>query len=167
MSTLTPPPDGGAAAASRPWSVNDPGAAPCAGALDFALQIGRAQACLTLWLDEPLGTLHGLGLDDLLLLQTLADAGSASDGLTLAVLAQCLGLRPSALLRRLLPLAKTGPVAREPGRVRLRPAGRATLDAARQSADALCAQALRAVSAPARAQAAEALAALAPPPGAR
>ena len=54
-----------------------------------------------------------------------------------------LGVPLSAVVRRLIPLEKTGHIARAAGQVSLRPAGRAVLDEARATAGALCADALR------------------------
>lgn len=100
-----------------------------------------AEAALRLRLDEELGTWHGLAWPDFVLLAAL-DEGPAA--VPAAALATRLGLAPSALLRQMLPLEKTGLVAREagPGGTRcivLRPAGRSLVREARDTAEAACA----------------------------
>lgn len=114
-------------------------------ALDFCMQISLGHASLQLKLDDALGTWHGMGLDDFMLLRQLAQA---PDGrLPLADLVRPLGLRPSAVMRQLVPLEKTGRVQREAGRqVLLRPAGRALLAEATETAAAICETALHASS---------------------
>lgn len=113
-------------------------------ALDFCMQVSHAHASLQLKLDDALGTWHGLGLEDFLLLRQLAQA---PDGrLRVAALVRPLGLRPSAVMRKLLPLEKTGLLAREAGgQVLLRPAGRALVGEAAETAAAICEAALRGV----------------------
>ena len=100
-----------------------------------------AEAPLRLRLDEELGNWHGLSWSDFALLAALEEAAS---GLPAAGLAARLGLARSALLRQLLPLEKTGLVAREPDaagvrRIVLRPAGRRLAREARDTAEAACA----------------------------
>ncbi|GGO32027.1 MarR family winged helix-turn-helix transcriptional regulator [Deinococcus humi] len=81
-------------------------------ALRFCLNLNRATAVLTRHIDNRLGALHGLSLNDLTVLQYLhlAPHGKArrSD------LAAHLGLTASAVTRLLLPLEKIGLVARLP-----------------------------------------------------
>ena len=60
-----------------------------------------------------------------------------------AALVAPLGVPLSSVVRRLIPLEKTGHIARAAGQVSLRPAGRAVLDEARATAGALCADALQ------------------------
>lgn len=110
-------------------------------ALDFCMQISLGHASLQLKLDDALGTWHGMGLDDFMLLRQLARAPGGR--LPLADLVRPLGLRPSAVMRQLVPLEKTGRIQREPGRqVLLRPAGRAQLAEATETAAAICETAL-------------------------
>lgn len=111
-------------------------------ALQAALGLHFAHAALRLRLDEELGTLHGLAWDDFVLLQAL-DAGEAEP--STRMLASRLGVTPSALVLRLLPLEKTGWIERVPSpqggrRVLLRGPGRQLLREARETAQAVCAQ---------------------------
>lgn len=105
----------------------------------------QAHAQGVLQLDEELGLRHGLDWADLVLLNAL-DAADAHEreGASVAALARALHSPASQLLRRLLPLEKTGLLARQaegpgPRRVRLRPAGRHLLGEARETAQAVCA----------------------------
>lgn len=116
-------------------------------ALALCLQLAQAHARLTLKLDDELGTSHGLAFADLLLLHRIAQA----EGGRLAIdrLAPLLGLTPSAALRRVLPLEKTGLVERLPGApgnrtgvAVLRPAARAVLQQALETTEAICSDAL-------------------------
>lgn len=79
--------------------------------MDQCLRISAAHARLQLVLDEELGTHHGLSYADFLLLHRLASA--PEQRLPMAELAPALGLRPSALLRQILPLEKTGLLGRD------------------------------------------------------
>lgn len=128
-------------------------------ALDFCMQVSLGHASLQLKLDDALGTWHGMGLDDFRLLRQLAQA---PDGrLPLADLVRPLGLRPSAVMRQLVPLEKTGRIQREAGRqVLLRPAGRAQLAEATETAAAICEAALPALGFPSLAAAQDLLAGL-------
>lgn len=110
-------------------------------ALDLCLDISQAHARLQLALDDALGTWHGIAHADFILLHALARAEGSR--LPLAALVAPLGVPQSAVVRRLIPLEKTGHIARDAGHVSLRPAGRAVLDQARTTAGALCAEALR------------------------
>jgi DNA-binding MarR family transcriptional regulator len=110
-------------------------------ALQEALQREFERAALRLRLDEELGSQHGLAWDDFVLLQAVEEAGGA---LATRALAGRLGLRPSALVLRLLPLEKTGWLARATAvegtrSVLLRPPGRRLLAEARETAEAVCA----------------------------
>lgn len=128
-------------------------------ALDFCMQVSLGHASLQLKLDDALGTWHGMGLDDFMLLRLLAQAPGGR--LPLADLVRPLGLRPSAVMRQLVPLEKTGRIQREPGRqVLLRPAGRAQLLEAEETAAAICETALRASDAQSLAAAQDLLAEL-------
>jgi DNA-binding MarR family transcriptional regulator len=106
-------------------------------ALESVLERQFALAALRLRLDEELGTLHGLAWDDFVL---LAAVEAAERPPTTRSLARRLGLTPSALVLRLLPLEKTGLVERTPAReVVLRGPGRRLLEEARETAQAICA----------------------------
>jgi DNA-binding MarR family transcriptional regulator len=114
-------------------------------AFDQCLNISAAHARIQHVLDDALGTFHGLSYADFMLLHRLADA--PHDSMTMVDLAPHLGLRPSAVVRQVLPLEKIGLVLRgpqsgAPGRrqVTLRPAGRQALAAATETARALCQQ---------------------------
>lgn len=129
-------------------------------ALDLCLRTSLAHARLQLLLDDALGTWHGIGYADFIVLHTLARAEGGS--LPTAALAAPLGLPVSAVVRRLIPLEKTGHIARAAGRVTLRPAGRAVLGEASATAGDLCARALRGLPAAAAAGATALLNHLAP-----
>jgi len=108
--------------------------------LDACLARHFAHAALRLRLDEELGNWHGLSWNDYVLLDALAADGKWA----LKPLAARLGLRPSELLLQLLPLEKTGLVAREEGpggtrRVVLQAGGRRLVREARSTAEAACA----------------------------
>jgi DNA-binding MarR family transcriptional regulator len=110
-------------------------------ALQEALCREFERAALRLRLDEELGTRHGLAWDEFVLLEAVEEAGGA---LATRSLAGRLGLRPSALVLRLLPLEKTGWLERatscEGARsVRLRAPGRRLLAEARETAGVVCA----------------------------
>lgn len=106
-------------------------------ALDLCLGISLAHARLQLALDDALGTWHGIGHAEFILLHALARAEGG------CLPTAPLGVPLSAVVRRLIPLEKTGHIARAAGQVSLRPAGRAVLDEARATASALCADALQ------------------------
>lgn len=108
-------------------------------AMRLGLALARAHARQQERLDERLGMWHGLGVSDFLLLDALARASHG--GLPTLRLAQALHLAPSALVRQLMPLEKTGLVAREAGAVLLRPAGRQLHAEAAQTVGAVCAKA--------------------------
>lgn len=112
-------------------------------ALSLSLAISRAHASLQQVLDERLGRWHGLGYADFRLLGALADAPQGR--LLTLQLAAALHLAPSTLVRQLMPLEKTGLVAREAGAVHLRPAARRLHAEATQTAGAACGQALAAI----------------------
>lgn len=114
-------------------------------AFDQCLHISAAHARIQLALDEELGTFHGLSYADFLLLHRLSDAPQQQ--LPMTELAPHLGVRPSAVVRQVLPLEKIGlleraaqPDARGRRQVRLRPAGRQVLAGATESALAMCHQ---------------------------
>jgi DNA-binding MarR family transcriptional regulator len=103
------------------------------------------QAALNFRLDDELGTQHGLSWSDFVLLSVLDDAdGTVSS----SELAGRLGVLRSRLVLQLLPLEKTGLVARDVAvggkrTVALRPGGRRLLHEARDTAGAVCATAQR------------------------
>lgn len=118
-------------------------------ALDDCLRVSLAHASFTLKLDDVLGTFHGLGLGEFILLRLLSQAEGGR--LPLAGLVRPLGVRMSAVVRQLAPLEKTGYLQREPGRmVALRPAGRAQVAEAAVTAEAVCSDALAGMDAAAR-----------------
>lgn len=110
-------------------------------ALDLGLGISLAHARLQRLLDDALGTWHGIGHADFILLHALAQAEGGR--LPTAALMVPLGVPLSAVVRRLIPLEKTGHIARAAGHVTLRPAGRAVLGEASTTASALCAEVLQ------------------------
>lgn len=129
-------------------------------ALNLCLDISQAHARLQWVLDDALGTWHGIGHADFIVLHALAQAEGGR--LPTAALAAPLGVPLSAVVRRLIPLEKTGHIARAAGQVSLRPAGRAVLGEARATAGALCAGLLQGLPAGAADAAAALLRHLAP-----
>ncbi|SFE44080.1 hypothetical protein [Paracidovorax wautersii] len=113
-------------------------------ALHLGLALARAHARQQQRLEEHLGLWHGLALSDFLLLRVLAQ--SPEGRLATLPLAHALSVSPSALVRQLLPLEKTGLLIREAGTVRLRPVGRQLHGEAAQTVGAACAGAWRGVS---------------------
>lgn len=107
-------------------------------ALQLGLELAHAHAGLQALLDERLGRWHGLGLSDFRLLGALVDAPPG--GLPTAQFAAALHLGPSTLVRQLMPMHKTGLLARADGRVQLRPAGRRLHAEAAQTVGAACSQ---------------------------
>lgn len=98
-------------------------------------------AAMVFILDDELGTHHGLSWADFVLLTVLDAAGGAAPA---NALARSLCVPASRLLRRLLPLEKTGLVERAANGdgkrcVRLRPQGRRLLREARETAASACA----------------------------
>ena len=137
-----------------------------ADALDWCLTLHRAHASLNLKLDDELGTLHGIGLDEFVLLSLLADA--QQQRLQVSELVRPMGASRSCVVRRVIAMEKTGLVERrnderEPGRrhVVLRPAGQQLWRHARITAQAVCAQAVGGVAGSVLAQAGAVLAGLA------
>ena len=113
--------------------------------LDQCLRISAAHAHIALVLDDALGTFHGLSYADFRLLHQLAQA--PDQRLPLVELAPRLGLGPSAALRQILPLEKTGLVERDVHAdnkhqrdVHLRAAGRQIVSGAIETAQSLCEQ---------------------------
>ena len=116
--------------------------------LDFCLALHRAHASLQLKLDIELGTYHGINFNDFALLNLLAQADGGR--ISIPELVRPLGLPQSAVLRQLIVLEKVGLVAREGTnsnrRAVLRPAGRALVNAARETADGICTEAVESIA---------------------
>lgn len=122
--------------------MNDTSLQSC---LEWQLDQHLAQAALCLQLDDRLGTHHGLSWSDFVLLAVVDGAGGVMPS---PALAGRLGLTRSRLVLQLLPLEKTGLVARDAAPaanrgVTLRPSGRRLLQEARDTAAAVCAEAHR------------------------
>lgn len=108
-------------------------------ALRLGLALARSHARQQQRLDEHLGMWHGIGQMDFLLLDALSR--SPHGRLATLALAKQLHCPPSALVRQLLPLEKTGLLAREAGAVQLRAAGRQLHAEASQTVGAVCGKA--------------------------
>jgi predicted transcriptional regulator len=108
-------------------------------ALRLGLALARSHARQQQRLDEHLGMWHGIGQMDFLLLDALSR--SPHGRLATLALAKQLHCPPSALVRQLLPLERTGLLAREAGAVQLRPAGRQLHAEASQTVGAVCGKA--------------------------
>lgn len=99
--------------------------------IDLCSRLSLAHASLNLKLDDELGTHHGLSWADFIALRQISQATGGC--LPVADLVRTLGLRPSAVMRMLLPLEKTGLVQRESSAangkrcVAIRPAGERVL----------------------------------------
>lgn len=118
--------------------------------LGFCMGLAAAHARLRRKLDDQLGSLHGMSLSDFVLLQALSQA---RDGrLHASQLAVPLGVQPSAVVRQVIALEKTGWVQRETdasGRrtVVLRGSGRRLLHEAAETAAVTCTAALQGAAA--------------------
>ncbi|KQV46413.1 MULTISPECIES: MarR family winged helix-turn-helix transcriptional regulator [unclassified Duganella] len=117
-------------------------------ALEFCLRLARAHATIIRRLDTVLGGHHGLSFSDFMLLQSLANAPGGR--LRRVDLADRLGLTASGVTRTLLPLEKTGWVARQAderdarvGYAVITAAGHALLDNAQRTANEYAADLLR------------------------
>jgi MarR family transcriptional regulator, organic hydroperoxide resistance regulator len=115
-------------------------------ALQSCLGLVHAYARLRRKLDDELGTLHGLSLDDFVLLDALFRSDSA--GLCAADLEGPLGVQRSAVVRQVIALEKTGLLQRMNDHgvrsIQLRSPGRRLLQEATETAEAVCAAALAA-----------------------
>ena len=125
-------------------SDNDRGAA----ALDFCLRLARVHATVVRRLDAVLGGHHGLSFGDFMLLHHLSKAPGGR--LRRVDLAERQGLTASGVTRTLLPMEKTGLVARmaderdaRVGFAAITPAGHNLLDNALLTARETCAELLR------------------------
>ncbi|WP_084181738.1 MarR family transcriptional regulator [Polaromonas glacialis] len=111
--------------------------------LGFCLALHRANASLQLKLDDELGIYHGISFNDFALLNLLARADGGR--VSIPELVRPLGQPQSAVLRQLILLEKIGLVVREGAngfrQAVLRPAGRALVNAARETADSICTEA--------------------------
>ena len=124
-------------------------AAPAADtALDFCLRLARAHATIIRRLDTVLGGHHGLSFGDFMLLHHLSKAPGGR--LRRVDLADRQGLTASGVTRTLLPLEKTGLIARmaderdaRVGFAAITPAGHNLLDNAMLTARETCAELLR------------------------
>jgi len=115
--------------------------------LDFCLGLHRAHASLQLKLDDELGIHHGIGFNDLALLNLLAQAEGGR--VSIPELVRPMGQPQSAVLRQLIMLEKIGFVVRD-GANGLRqavlcPAGRTLVNAARETADSICTEAVESI----------------------
>ncbi len=134
--------------------------------LVFCLALHRAHASLQLKLDDELGLHHGISFDDFALLNLLAEADGGR--VSIAELVRPLGQPPSAVLRQLIVLEKIGLVEREGAngfrQAVLRPAGRALVNVARETADSICTEAVESIAPAALEMVSAALATLARTP---
>ncbi len=79
--------------------------------LNFFIQMAKAQAVLARRFDGRLGVLHGIGLNDLVILHHLSLA--PHERIRRIDLAQLVGLTASGVTRMLLPMEKIGLIKRE------------------------------------------------------
>jgi len=116
--------------------------------LDFCLALHRAHASLQLKLDDELVTYHGISFSDFALLNLLAQADGGR--VSIPELVRPLGQPQSSVLRQLIVLEKIGLVVREGAngfrQAVLRPAGRALVNAARETTDSICTEAVASIA---------------------
>ena len=116
--------------------------------LGFCLALHRAHASLQLKLDDELGIFHGISFNDFALLNLLAQADGGR--VSIPALVRPMGQPQSAVLRQLIVLEKVGLVVREGAngfrQAVLRPAGRALVNAARETADSICTEAVESIA---------------------
>lgn len=116
--------------------------------LGFCLALHRAHASLQLKLDDELGIHHGISFNDFALLNLLAQADG--NRVSIPELVRLLGQPQSSVLRQLILLEKIGLVVREgvngDRQAVLRPAGRALTNAARETADGICTEAVESIA---------------------
>jgi MarR family transcriptional regulator, organic hydroperoxide resistance regulator len=131
--------------------------------LDLCLALHRAHASLQLKLDDELGIHHGISFNDFALLNLLAEADGGR--VSIPELVRPMGQPQSAVLRQLIVLEKIGLVVRaganEFRQAVLRPAGRALVNAARETADSICTEAVESIDSAVVATVSAALATLA------
>jgi predicted transcriptional regulator len=115
--------------------------------LGFCLALHRANASVQLKLDDELGLYHGISFNDFALLNLLAQAEGGR--IEIPELVRPLGQPQSSVLRQLILLEKIGLVVREGAngnrQAVLRPAGRALVNAARETADSICTEAVESI----------------------
>ena len=115
--------------------------------LDFCLALNRAHASLQLKLDDELGIHHGISFSDFALLNLLAQADGGR--VNIPELVRPMGKPQSAVLRQLIVLEKIGLVVRDGAnglrQAVLRPVGRALVNAARETADSICTEAVESI----------------------
>lgn len=116
--------------------------------LDFCLALHLAHASLQLKLDDELGTYHGISFSDFALLNLLAQADGGR--VSIPELVRPIGQPQSALLRQLIVLEKIGLVVRAGTnglrQAVLRPAGRALVNTAHETADRICTEAVESIA---------------------
>ena len=116
--------------------------------LGFCLALHRAHASLQLKLDDELGRHHGISFNDFALLNLLAQADGGR--VSIPELVRPMGQPQSAVLRQLILLEKIGLVVREGAngdrQAVLRPAGRALVHAARETAESTCTEAVESIA---------------------
>jgi predicted transcriptional regulator len=116
--------------------------------LDFCLALHRAHASLQRTLDDDLGIHHGISFNDLALLNLLAQADGGR--VSIPALVRPMGQPQSAVLRQLIVLEKIGLVVREGAngcrQAVLRPAGRALVNTARETAESICTEAVEPIA---------------------
>jgi DNA-binding IclR family transcriptional regulator len=116
--------------------------------LGFCLALHRANASLQLKFDNELGIYHGISFNDFALLNLLAQADGGR--VSIPELVRPMGQPQSAVLRQLILLEKIGLVVREGAngdrQAVLRPAGRALVHAARETADSICTEAVESIA---------------------
>ena len=116
--------------------------------LGFCLALHRAHASLQRKLDDELGLYHGISFNDFALLNLLAEADGGR--VNIPELVRPLGQSQSSVMRQLIVLEKIGLVVREGAngfrQAVLRPAGRALVNAARETADSICTLAVESIS---------------------
>ncbi|CAM3739763.1 MarR family winged helix-turn-helix transcriptional regulator [Polaromonas hydrogenivorans] len=115
--------------------------------LGVCLALHRAHASLQLKLDDELGLHHGISFNDFALLNLLAQADGGR--VSIPELVRPMGQPQSAVLRQLIVLEKIGLVVRDGAnglrQAVLRPAGRALENAARETADSICTEAVESI----------------------
>jgi DNA-binding MarR family transcriptional regulator len=116
--------------------------------LGFCLALHSAHASLQLKLDDELGIFHGISFNDFALLNLLAQAEGGR--VSIPELVRPMGQPQSAGLRQLILLEKIGLVVREGAKgdrqAVLRPAGRALVNVARETADSICTEAVASIA---------------------
>jgi DNA-binding IclR family transcriptional regulator len=116
--------------------------------LDFCLALHLAHASLQRKLDDELGLYHGISFNDFALLNLLAQADGGR--VSISELVPPMGQPPSAVLRQVILLEKIGLVVREGAngdrQAVLRPAGRALVNVARETADGICTEAVESIA---------------------